>query len=222
MKNLTVADVMTTSVLRTRPTAPLKEIARVMGAHRVSALPVLDADDRLAGIVSERDLLLKQGHQLPTRPHWYAGRRIRDDLRRAAGDTAGAVMTTDVVTIAPAAPLAEAARRMVDHGVKRLPVVDDGGALVGIVSRADLLQAYLRDDEQIRADIRDEVFVRVLWADPTTVEITVRDGIVQLAGTVEERSTAELAERLSRRVDGVVDVVSKLEYRVDDGGVGPA
>lgn len=222
MKNLTVADVMTTSVLRTRPTAPLKEIARVMAAHRVSALPVLDADDRLAGIVSERDLLLKQGHQVPTRPHWYAGRRARDDLRRAAGDTAGAVMTTDIVTIAPAAPLAEAARRMVDHGVKRLPVVDDGGALVGIVSRADLLQAYLRDDEQIRADIRDEVFVRVLWADPTTVEITVRDGIVQLAGTVEERSTAELAERLSRRVDGVVDVVSKLEYRVDDGGVGPA
>jgi len=219
VKNLKVADVMTTSVLRARPAMPLKEVARVLAEHVVSALPVLDADDRLAGIVSERDVLLKQGHPIPQRTHWWQLRRARDLARRAAGDTAGDVMTRKPVTIGPDATLAEAARELTDHDVKRLPVVDGRGALLGIVSRADVLRAFLRTDDQIRQEILGDVLVQILWADPTGVDVTVRDGMVTVTGAVERRSTAELAERLVRRVDGVVDVVCKLEHRIEDRGI---
>lgn len=218
---LTVADVMTTRVLKAREAMPLKELARMLSEHRVSALPVLDADDRVVGIVSEGDVLLKQGDPDRRATHWWQRRRTRDRARRAAGDTVGHVMTRPAVTITPRAPLAQAARRMVDHGVKRLPVIDAEGTLVGIVSRADLLKAYLRSDDDIRRTVLEEVFVHVLWTDPTEVGVEVHDGIVTLTGTVDQRSTAQLAERLTRRLDGVVDVVSRLDYRIDDGGVAP-
>jgi CBS domain-containing protein len=219
VKNLTVADVMTSDVLTARTAMPLKELARVLAEHHVSALPVLDVDDRVVGVVSERDVLLKQAHQIPRRPHWWEAPRRRDEIERAAGDTVGHVMTTRAVTVGPDATLAQAARLLADHDVKRLPVVDAHGTLVGIVSRGDLMKAFLRTDEQIRRDVIEEVFVHLLWADPTTVEVTVQDGIVTLAGTVEERSTAEAAERLVRRLDGVVDVIRHLEHRIDDGGL---
>ncbi|MHA6794247.1 CBS domain-containing protein [Pseudonocardia bannensis] len=216
MKHLTVADVMTTNVLRARPAMPLKELARVLAEHEVSALPVLDADDRVIGMVSERDVLAKQGRPSPGRPHWWQPRRARAEIRRAAGDTVGQVMTTGPVTVGPDAPLAQAARLMADHEVKRLPVVDDHGALLGIVSRGDLMKAYLRTDEDIKTEVTGEVLMHVLWIDPTTVTVTVQDGVVTLHGTVEQRSTAGIAERLVRRVDGVIDVVNELEYGVDD------
>jgi CBS domain-containing protein len=219
VKKLTVADVMTTQVVKARPAMPLKELARVLAEHHVSALPVLDEDDRVIGVVSERDLLGKLGNPTPQRARWWQRRRAREEMRRAAGDTVGTVMTAGAVTIGPRARLAEAARRMTEHDVKRLPVVDEHGELVGIVSRADLLKAYLRTDDQIRDEILVDVFTHVLWADPTTVQVSVSDGLVTLAGTVDERSVADMAERLVRRVDGVVDVVSELTYRIDDGGV---
>jgi CBS domain-containing protein len=219
VNKLTVADVMTTQVVKARPAMPLKELARVLAEHHVSALPVLDEDDRVIGVVSERDLLGKLRGPTRRRARWWQRRRTRDDLRRATGDTVGAVMTTGAVTIEPRARLAEAARLMTEHDVKRLPVVDEHGELVGIVSRADLLKTYLRTDDQIRDEILVDVFTHVLWADPTTVQVSVHDGLVTLAGTVDERSVAEMAERLVRRVDGVVDVVSELTYRIDDGGL---
>lgn len=221
MKNLKVADVMTAQVLVARAAMPLKEAASVLATHHISALPVLDLDDRIIGMVSERDLLAKQAHPLPERARWWQRRRTREEIRRASGDTVGHVMSTDPVTIAPNLPLAEAARRMTDYEVKHLPVVDSAGALVGIVSRTDLLTAFLRTDSEIREAVLDEVFVHLLWADPTALDVSVTDGIVTLAGTVEERSTAELAERLVHRLDGVIDVIPRLEYRIDDGGIGP-
>jgi CBS domain-containing protein len=219
VKNLTVADVMTTDVLKARPGMPVRELARVLVEHHVSALPVLDEVDRLVGVVSERDVLLKQGHQIPRRPRWWETGRAREDIRRAAGGTAGQLMSRPAVTIGPEATLAQAARLMTDRGVKRLPVVDGHGALLGIVSRADLMKVFLRTDDEIRGEILGEVFVHLLWADPMDVDVAVRDGVVTLTGTVRDRSTAEVAGRLVRRLDGVVDVVSELEFRVDDGGL---
>ena len=220
MKTSTVADVMTRRVLTARPAMPLKELARVLTENGLSALPVLDPDDRLIGMVSERDLLSKQAQPLPGRRHWWQPRGVREEIRRAEGDTVGHVMTGFPVTISPAASLSEAARRMIEHEVKHLPVIDGEGKLVGVVSRADLVRAFVRSDDEIRDAVLQEVFRHVLWVDPTEVEVSVTDGIVTMTGTVEQRSTAEIAERLVHRLDGVVDVVSALEYRLDDGGVG--
>ena len=125
-------------------------------------------------------------------------------------------MTADLVTIGPGATLIEAATLMTERKVKRLPVVDQTGALVGIISRADLIKVFLRSDEEIKEEILREVFVHVLWADPTAVQINVRDGIVTLAGSVEQKSTIPIAERLTRRVDGVIDVINHLTYLVND------
>ncbi len=221
MKNLTVSDVMTRPVLTARPAMPVKEMARIMVEHHISALPVLDEDDRLIGVVSEADVILKQGHQIPRRPHWWEPAMRRLAVRRAAGDTARELMSTPPVAVGPRASLAQAARLMSEHAVKRLPVVDDQGCLVGVVSRGDLLKAYVRSDDDIRKDVLSEVFVHLLWADPTQVDVKVTDGIVHLAGTVDRRSTAEAAERLVHRVDGVVDIVSRLEFQLDDGGLAP-
>lgn len=220
MRNSTVTDVMSGPPLTAGPAMPLKELARVLAEHGISALPVLDPDDRVIGVVSERDLLSKQAEPVPRRPRWWQRRRAREEIRRSTGDTVGDVMSTDPVTVSPTATLAEAAGRMIEHEVKHLPVVDGSGVLVGVVSRGDLVRTYVRTDDALREDVLDEVFRRVLWTDPTEVEVSVTDGIVTLTGTVEQRSTAEIAERLVHRLDGVVDVRSALGYRIDDGGVG--
>jgi CBS-domain-containing membrane protein len=218
VKNLTVNDVMTTKVLKARPAMPLKELARVLAEQQISALPVLDPDERLIGVVSEADLLLTQARLEPARRRWWWPRRRRVQGRGTAGSTVGDVMTRDPIVVGPRDTLAAAARRMSEYQVKRLPVVDERGALIGIVSRGDLLAAFLRSDDDIRNEILDEVFVRLLWVDPIDVDVTVSDGLAVLTGTVNDRRTAETAARLARRVDGVVDVVSELRYRVDDSG----
>jgi CBS domain-containing protein len=192
-----------------------------MVEQHISALPVLDEDDRLIGVVSEADVILKQGHQIPRPPRWWEPAVRRMVVRRAAGDTARELMSTRPVTVGPRASLAQAARLMSDHAVKRLPVLDDQGCLVGVISRGDLLKAFVRSDDDIRQDVLSEVFVHLLWADPTQIDVKVTDGIVDLAGSVDRRSTAEAAERLVRRIDGVVDVVPRLGFRVDDGGLAP-
>ena len=206
MKHRTVADVMTRDVLKARPAMPLKELARVLAEHRVSALPVLDPDDRLIGVVSESDLLAA-GSRPRGLLRWWS----RDRRRRG---TVGAVMSRSPVVIGPDATLAEAARRMADRGVKGLPVVDEHGALVGVVSRSDLVKVFLRGDDEIRDEIVGEVLVHLLWVDPTEIEVTVIEGVVTLAGVVDNGDVVDTAERLVRRVDGVVDVRNVLTSRV--------
>jgi CBS-domain-containing membrane protein len=125
-------------------------------------------------------------------------------------------MSTPVITIDPDATVPVAARRLARHGIKRLPVVDDQGRLVGIVSRSDLLRLFLRDDQAIRREILDEVLLRALWIEPTTVLVTVQDGVVTLVGQLERKSLVPMAVHLTRTVPGVVDVVNRLTYELDD------
>jgi CBS domain-containing protein len=219
MRNTTVAEVMTTDVVTAMPEMPLKDLVGLLARHRLSALPVVDGDGHVIGIVSERDLLPKQAHPLAPAHHWWQLPRTREEIRRAEGDTVGEIMTPDPVTVSPQARLAEAAGRMTEHEVKHLPVVDPDGTLLGIVSRADVIRTFLRTDDDIRVAVLDDVFRDVLSVPPTDVDVSVRDGIVTLGGTVDLRSTAQIATRLAHRVDGVVDVVSDLRYRLDDGGL---
>lgn len=215
----TVASVMTRDVATVGPDATYKEVAGRLRERGVSAVPVVDQDRRVLGVVSEADLILKEERPAP-RP----GGHLLDPHGRAAraqARTALALMSTPAVTVGPEATLTEAARRMHERQVKRLPVVDAAGRLVGIVSRADLLTAFLRSDESIADEVREDVLVGTLAIDPDELEIGVQDGVVRLAGQLETRSLARILVRLVAAVEGVVGVDDRLSWRLDDTGIRP-
>jgi CBS domain-containing protein len=211
----TVADVMTRDVLTVRESTPFKEVAWFMRARGVSALPVLGADDAVVGIVSESDLMLKEEGLAAAMPPLFERRRRRRERAKATGTMAGELMTAPAITVSATAPLAEAARTMHQREVKRLPVVDERGRLVGIVSRADLIKVYLRSDEEIRAEVRDALALP-LRIHPDAVTASVRNGVVRLVGLVTKRSEIALAEDFVQHIDGVVAVESQLDFEVDD------
>jgi CBS domain-containing protein len=206
---------MTRNVVTARPDTTFKDLVTTLADERVSAVPVVDDAGRVVGVVSEGDLL----HRLdlpPDSPHRRLLHRHRTEPPSGPlADMAAGLMSRPAVTIGPDATVAAAARLMEKHLVKRLPVVEND-RLVGIVSRRDLLSTYLRPDGEIRAEVRDDVLQRVLVTDPAAVGIVVTDGIVTLTGSVDRRSTAEIAGRLARAVPGVVDVVTLLDWRYDD------
>ena len=211
MPGLRVGDVMTRDVVVVRRGTPLKEIARQLTEHRISALPVLDAEDRLVGLVSEADLIRRERFGLADARRRWRGRR-----RRAAGGSAKDLMSVPVITISPETDVSRAARLMDSRGLKRLVVVDAEHRLVGIVSRGDLVRVFLRQDDEIRREIISDVLVRLLRADPELVDVRVDDGVVTLSGRLGQRSQIPVAVRLTRAVDGVVDVVNRLGYSLDD------
>jgi len=213
----TVSDVMTRTVVSVDASAPFKDIVRRMQDYRVSAVPVVDEDDIVLGIVSEGDLLLKEDEDLEGEPRFLDGARRRRDRSKAAGRIASELMTIPVITIGPDATLGEAARLMHRHAVKRLPVVDrKGGSILGIVSRKDLLKVFLREDAEIAQEIREDVIRRTLWIDPHTIRVVVREGIVTMEGQLVPRSLLPILERLVLTTEGVVAFESRLSYPPDD------
>jgi len=212
----TVSQVMTPDVVTVDALAPFKEVVRLMQEYRVSALPVVDTDGVLVGIVSEGDLILKEDPELGPGRHLFESRRHAVDRSKAAGKLAHELMTTPVISIGPDATLGEAAQRMHRAEVKRLPVIDADGHLVGIVSRADLLRVFLREDAEIAREIREDVIRRTLWIDPDTIRIVVREGVVRLQGQVERRSLLPIVERLVSSIEGVVALDDRLSYAADD------
>lgn len=217
MSGLAVRDVMTDMVVVVREDTGYKDIVDALADFKVSAVPVVDADGRVLGVVSEADLLHKMefggadGHL-----GLLHRRRQRAAQQKATGDTAADLMSAPAVCVAPSAAVGEAARLMEAEHVKRLPVVDVEGRLVGIVSRRDLLRVYLRPDTAIEREVASEVLRRTLAVEPGDVEVEVSAGVVRLTGNTDRRSTADIAVRLARAVDGVVDVVDELTYRYDD------
>jgi CBS domain-containing protein len=214
-----VRDVMTERVIAVREAARYKDIVQVLIRFGVSAVPVVDDQRRVLGVVSEADLIAKVEFA-QTMPHYPLMRRRRRFAQtKAAGDLAGEFMTAPAVTIGPDASIVEAARLMDTETVKRLPVVDDTGRLVGLVARRDLLRAYLRPDDAIRVDVCAELASRVPGIGPDTLDVTVNGGVVTLSGTAGELSTALVVTSLVRAVPGVVDVIDRLVYRHDDATV---
>ncbi len=199
----TVADVMTRNVVTVGPAEPFKACADLMRIHGVSALPVVVAGNRVAGIVSEADLM-RAVAALPDEPGLPA-RAARTGL------TAAALMTSDAVTIGPTATVAAAARLMFERRVKRLPVVDASNCLVGIVSRADVLRIFLRSDESIRKEVSNGLLNELPLLGRGRVQVTVKDGVVRLQGEVESGSLTGLLVRLVAAVPGVVGVENHLQ-----------
>jgi CBS domain-containing protein len=207
-----VSDVMTTSAASLDRTTPYKEIARLLAEHRVSGLPVLTGGREVVGMVTEADLLREQAAaarrvRLAQRRSWRPG-------RRPAARTAGELMTSPAITTSPDATIPAAARLMYAHHVKRLPVTDEHGKLVGVVSRRDLLSVFLRPDADIAADIR-RVLDDLLAVRPGEADVHVRDGVVTLTGSLDPKAGPHgdlipVALRLMWDVDGVVDIVDRL------------
>ncbi|MFF4408840.1 CBS domain-containing protein [Streptoverticillium reticulum] len=214
----TVSDVMTQTVVAVSRSAPYKEIARTLAEWKVSAVPVLEGEGRVIGVVSEADLLPKEEFKDGDPARFDRLRRI-DDLAKAAGGTAEDLMSAPAVTIHAYATVAEAARAMARKGVKRLPVVDEQGMLAGIVSRSDLLKVYLRDDEDIAREVGEEVVARLFRNRKPTVEVTVTEGVVTLSGSLADTSMVPLVARLVRAVEGVVNVELRLTTPAAGAGV---
>ena len=213
---MTVQDVMTRRVVAVTEQAGFREVVGLLRTHHVTALPVLDASGRVVGVISEGDLSLRQVRPPRGLPALLADRRWRLDRRKTTGAGVAELMSAPPVTIRPDEPLAEAATRMYHHGVKRLPVVDERGGLIGIVSRGDLLEAYLRDDQEIQQDILRRVVPAVVERAVETVQVEVHDGVVELDGWLTRRSQVLALTARARAVEGVIDVHSKLRYDVND------
>jgi CBS-domain-containing membrane protein len=213
----TVRDVMTTEVVTVDRITPYKEIARLLAEHKISAVPVLTMGRHVAGVVSEADLLAAEDQEARKARTGGTGRIDHLPWPRGQGGqhpplTAEQLMTSPAVTIHRDAPIPRAASLMHARHVKRLPVVDPDGKLLGIVSRRDLLTVFLRTDAQIAAEVR-ELLTEILFADPATVSVRVHDGVVVLTGqtaTAEPHDLIPVAIRLIWDIDGVVDVVEKL------------
>jgi CBS domain-containing protein len=223
---LTVADVMTNPVLVVRRDTPLKDVARLLIDNGVSGAPVVDADGRVLGVVSEADFLVKE--QGAEEIHHRRLARVvgestetRHQLDKVEARDAGGAMTAPAVTIAPTRPIREAAALMTSRRVNRLPVLDDG-RLVGIVTRADLVRAYLRTDAELLEAIRHDVLLRILWLDPEGFDTSVVNGEASISGHVERRSTAEIIEETVQMVPGIVAVHADLSWSLDDRDLKPA
>ncbi|MDH3730855.1 MAG: CBS domain-containing protein [Acidimicrobiia bacterium] len=210
-----VIDLMTTDVVTIRPEQTIKEAARLMVANRVSGLPVVDDNAALIGIVTEADFLERElDKEAPS--GGLLGAVFGAELSHSEAVTVGEVMSTNVVTVAPDATLAEAARVLATNGVKRLPIVDAEGLVIGVISRADIVAAFARPDELIDDEIREDISRRILFIDPDALAMTVKDGIVEMAGELPTKTDARILEELTRRLEGVVRVDSSLTWKVDD------
>jgi CBS domain-containing protein len=208
----TVEQVMTTKVITVSPETPIAEVARILVEREISGLPVVGPDGHVLGVVSEGDLLVREAG------HWS------DEKRRARGGkvdarTAGEAMTSPALTIEPFRAIHAVAEIMIGKHVNRLPVVDAEGRLLGIVSRADLVRAFVRTDAELEQTIRTEVLVREMWLDPDKFTVSVDHGVARVTGSVIKRSTAEVIARLLAMVPGVVTAETDITWDIDDGGV---
>ena len=221
-----IADVMTKPVFTVRRDTPLKDVARLLIDHGVSGVPVVDEDGTVAGVVSEADFLVKEQGAGEIR-HRRLARLIgetqetRHQMEVVGARTAGEAMTTPVVTIDVSRSIREAAAVMTGQHINRLPVTEHG-RLVGIVTRADLVRAYVRSDDELLATIRDDVLLRILWLDPSGFKISVANGEASISGHVERRSTAEIIEETVRMVPGIVTVKADIRWSMDDRDLKPA
>ncbi|MFB7462325.1 CBS domain-containing protein [Streptomyces sp. NPDC056224] len=199
----TVSDVMAQTAVAIGREASYKEIVELMHQWGVSALPVLEGEGRVVGVVSEADLLPKEEFRQddpadPALPGWT------EEASKAGAVLAGDLMSSPAVTVHADSTIAEAARIMARNGVKRLPVVSGIGMLEGVVSRSDLLKVFLRPDEEIEDEVRTAVLADP--ASPAGVDCTVEEGVVTLRGDLRDRALAPLVVRAVRAVEGVVDV----------------
>ena len=219
MRHTTVADVMSTNVISARPQDSFAHLTTLLRGAAIRAVPVVDDDGTLLGVVSEADLMAAvarpDGYEAR---RWWRPRHVRRQApeSKAGATTAAELMTTGVETVAPATRVSAAARAMLKHHLSWMPVCDEDRRVVGVLGRSDVLTVFVRDDASIRAEIVDDVLRWILLADPDRVLVEVDGGVVTLTGELDTRMDAHVAVRLIERVEGVVAVVDHLSFRTDE------
>ena len=216
-----VSDVMTTDPVSVDPASTVKEIAHVLLAHDIRAVPVVDVGDVVVGVVGEADLISRAGYPAVRSRH-LAGlladvlvEHRRHWAGRSGGLTAGEIMTTEIVSCRSDEPISIVGRRLLRTDLRSLPVIDDG-RLVGMVSRHDLLHLYDRPDAEIRDRIR-ELLRDPLWApEGHQVQHSVHDGVVLLTGTVRHPSDRDVLTSIVRQVPGVLEVANRTTATEED------
>jgi CBS domain-containing protein len=217
-----IETIMTREVISVAPETPLKDVARLLVANRISGVPVVGRDGEVLGVVSEADILRKEegvDPELP-RPIAWLSRKLDGELDKIGAVTAGEAMTTPAYTVRPGQRTTEVARLMVDSMINRVPVVSEG-VLVGIVSRADLVRAFIRSDEEIEHDVREDVLLREMLLNPGDVLVSVENGIVSLTGQVGSHEDADVLEQRVRAIPGVVGIAANLRWRPRDSRHAP-
>jgi CBS domain-containing protein len=220
-----VTDVMSRELLTAREDTGYKQLVEVMLDGHVSGLPVLDAHGRLTGIVTEGDLVRKvafggSSHHpvLSLLSRWLTGKEAYTVLR-VEGLTAADIMSQPVVSIGPDETVATAAKIMLRHRVKRLPVLDEQYELVGVVSRSDLVRSFLVSDDEIAEAVRRILRNSLAVPEDNQLGAAVENGVVMLSGTVARPSDVELIEAVIRRmVPGVVGI--QAQVRATGGSTG--
>lgn len=217
-------DLMTTTVVSVRPDMPVTSLARLLADRGLSAVPVTDATGALLGIVTEADLLRRLAGTEDRPAGWLLNLfsnpdRLAKSYARTHGQAAQNVMTRDVVTVSPDTTAAHCAHLMEDRGIRRLPVVE-GGRLVGIVSRADLLRAAMEEPDRIGTPIAEgDAAIRAAllteirkepWTDVFFMFPDVKDGVVTLHGFVSSEAVRRAMLVLAQRIEGVVRVEDHL------------
>ncbi|MFZ2093217.1 MAG: CBS domain-containing protein [Pseudolabrys sp.] len=221
------ADVMVTNVITVRSDTSVREIAEILLANRISAVPVLDKAGNMVGIVSEGDLIHRVEVGTERHPSWWlefmAGKQtlaqefIKSHARRAAD-----LMTRNVITVKADTPLGELASLLDKHRIKRVPVVDDSGKIIGIVSRANLVQALINlrpeiapdktiGDSVLRGNILAQLRSEPWW--PGGVEIIVHSGAVELWGIVESQVQKDAIRIAIEVMPGVRTVSDNLSVQ---------
>jgi len=219
MRHTTVADVMSTNVISARPQDSFAHLTTLLRGAAIRAVPVVDDDGTLLGVVSEADLMAAvarpDGYEAR---RWWRPRHVRRQApeSKAGATTAAELMTTDVETVTPAARVSAAARTMLRQHLSWMPVCDEDRRVVGVLGRSDVLTVFVRDDASIRAEIVDDVLRSILLADPERVLVEVDGGVVTLTGELDTRLDAQVAVRLIERLEGVVAVVDHLRFRTDE------
>jgi CBS-domain-containing membrane protein len=223
---MNAADMMTSPVVTIGPEATVRDAAWIMLTHRISAVPVLDRQGRLVGILSEGDLLRRAETGTQRRRSWWgmfgvASEELAAEFVKSHGRKVADVMSRNVITTGDDTPAPEIARLMETHGIKRVPIVADG-KLVGIVSRADFLTALTGvqqaatdangDDAALRAVIVARL-ERKPWIQPSIVNVAVRDGIVELTGLADSEAQRRAVRIVVETTPGVRVVQDNLRIQ---------
>ena len=215
-------DVMVRNVITVRPDTSVAEAVKLLGEHDISALPVVDSDNHLVGILSEADLLRRGDLDHRQHPWWIEtlmpAAMLANEFAKSQGKKVEEVMSTDLVTAAEDTPLCEIAAQLERHRVKRVPIVRNG-KIVGVVSRSNLIQALAsakplleakkESDRAIRLKMLDRLS-KQKWTDFGSRNIIVENGVVHLWGLVGSESERKALTALAEEIPGVSSVADEM------------